>query len=110
MIRDLRKGRQQRVRKRVEGTDVRPRLSVFRSNKHIYAQIINDLKGVTLISQSDASEIGTKKDKAFNIGKKIAQKAIKKKISKVVFDRGGFLYHGRVEEVAKGAREGGLEF
>lgn len=110
MLRDLRKGRQQRVRKRVEGTDVRPRLSVFRSNKHIYAQIIDDLKGVTLVSESDVSENGTKKDKAFNIGKKIAQKAIKKKISKVVFDRGGFLYHGRVEEVAKGAREGGLEF
>ncbi len=110
MLRDLRKGRQKRVRKRVEGTDVRPRLSVFRSNKHIYAQIIDDLKGVTLVSQSDISENGTKKDKAYNIGKKLAQKAIKKKISKVVFDRGGFLYHGRLEQLARGAREGGLEF
>lgn len=110
MLRNSRKGRQKRIRKHLAGTNMRPRLSVFRSNKHIYVQIIDDLKGVTLVAVSDILENGTKKEKAYNIGKKLAQKAIKKKISKVVFDRGGFLYHGRVLEVAKGAREGGLEF
>lgn len=98
------------MNKRIFGTTDCPRLSVFRSNKHIYAQIVDDSKGVTLISESDIKISGTKKEKAYNIGKKLAQKALKKKISKIVFDRGGFLYHGRVEELAKGAREGGLKF
>lgn len=106
----LRKRRQYKIRKKIVGTITRPRLSVFRSNKHIYAQIVDDSKGVTLISESDAKISGTKKEKAYNIGKKLAQKALKKKIAQVVFDRGGFLYHGRVSEVAKGVREGGLKF
>ena len=99
-----------KVRKHLSGTKNRPRLAVFRSSSHIYAQIIDDSKSVTLVSASDVKEIGTKTEKAYNVGKKLAEKAIKKKISQVVFDRGGFLYHGRVSELAKGAREGGLKF
>lgn len=95
---------------RIKGTSSRPRLSVFRSSKHIYAQIIDDSAGITLLSESDSKESGTKKEKAYKIGKKLAQKTFKKKVSQVVFDRGGFLYHGRVKELAKGAREGGLKF
>lgn len=102
--------RHKKIRKKIMGTKESPRLAVFRSNKHIYAQIVDDSKGVTLIAESDVKISGTKKEKAYNVGKKLAQKALKKKISQVVFDRGGFLYHGRVEEVAKGAREGGLKF
>lgn len=107
---DSRKKRHIRVRKHIVGTTKRPRLAVFRSNTHIYAQIIDDSKGVTLLSESDVKVSGTKKEKAYNVGKILAQKASKKKITQVVFDRGGFLFHGRVSEVAKGAREGGLKF
>lgn len=110
MKQPLRKKRQFKIRQRVKGTSIRPRLSVFRSNKHIYVQIIDDTRHQTLISESDTKETGTKKEKAYNVGKKLAQKCAKKKINSIVFDRGGFLYHGRVEEVAKGAREGGLKF
>jgi large subunit ribosomal protein L18 len=106
-----RERRRVRVRGRVSGTAKRPRLSVFRSAKHIYAQIINDEKGTTLVSCSDMDvKEGTKTERAFKVGEKLAQSAKKKKIKKVVFDRGGYAYHGRVKAVAEGAREGGLEF
>lgn len=99
-----------KIRKHLSGTAVRPRLAVFRSNKYISAQIIDDTKGKTLVAYSDLKEKGTKVEKAFKVGKTLAEKALKLKIQKVVFDRGGFLYHGRVAELGKGAREGGLEF
>lgn len=102
--------RHKRARKYLAGTSQRPRLSVFRSNQHIYAQIIDDSLGKTLISASDTKETGTKREKAYKMGKRLAENAIKSKITVVVFDRGGFLYHGRIEEAAKGAREGGLKF
>lgn len=111
MISKLRIKRHGKIRKRVSGDAHHPRLSVYRSNKHVYAQIIDDSKGITLIALSDFNiKEGAKKSKAFEVGKKIAEKAIKNKINAVVFDRGGFLYHGRVAELAKGAREGGLKF
>ncbi len=104
--------RHRRVRSRVTGTDARPRLSVFRANKHIYAQLIDDALGKTLASAS--SKEVTKKDKkssvATEVGKLIATKAAAKNISAVVFDRGGFAYHGRIKALADGAREGGLKF
>lgn len=110
MKQNLRKKRQFKIRKRIKGTSIRPRLSVFRSNKHIHAQIIDDGKGETLISVSDVKISGTKKEKAYAVGKKLAQESLRKKVFTVVFDRGGFLYHGRVEELARGAREEGLKF
>ena len=102
--------RHKRIRKYLAGTAQNPRLAVFRSSKHIYAQIIDDQTGKTLSFASDNKETGTKLEKAYKTGKKLAEKATKSKITAVVFDRGGFLYHGRVEMLAKGAREGGLEF
>lgn len=99
-----------KIRKRVIGTTERPRLSVFRSDKHIFAQIIDDSKGITLVAVSDLGIKGTKMQVALIVGQKIAKEANSKKIKMVVFDRGGFLYHGRVEQLAKGAREGGLQF
>lgn len=108
--------RHNRIRKYLSGTAKTPRLAVFRSNKHIYAQIIDDEAGKTLVFASDAKETGTggakstKSERALRMGKQLAQKALKHKIASVVFDRGGFLYHGRVEMVAKGAREEGLKF
>lgn len=99
-----------RVRKHLMGTAKLPRLAVFRSSQHIYAQIIDDSLGKTLVVLSDIKETGTKKEKAYKVGKSLAEKAIKHKIVAVVFDRGGFLYQGRVAELAKGAREGGLKF
>lgn len=100
-----------KLRKKIIGTKNRPRLAIFRSNKHIFAQVIDDSLSKTLISASDA-KIGKlpKREKAYEVGRSIAQKALKNKIKSVVFDRGGFLYHGRISEFAKGAREGGLEF
>lgn len=102
-----------RIRKKVKGTPERPRLSVFRSNKSIYCQLIDDLKGQTLAAASthelDAAQ-GNKVDQSAAVGKLIAQKALSAGITKVVFDRGGFLYHGRVKALAEGAREGGLQF
>ena len=105
--------RHNRVRAKVKGTSDRPRLSVFRSNKGLYLQLIDDIKAVTLASaytKELKSSKAAKIDQAFELGKLIAKKASEKKISKVVFDRGSYKYHGRVESVAKGAREGGLEF
>ncbi|MDQ2087597.1 50S ribosomal protein L18 [Herbivorax sp. ANBcel31] len=106
-----------RVRKKVKGTPERPRLNVYRSLTNIYAQIIDDTKGNTLVSASslDSSIKGKykfsgNKEVAKEVGKLVAQKASKDGIKKVVFDRGGYLYHGRVKELAEGAREGGLEF
>ncbi|TNF46352.1 MAG: 50S ribosomal protein L18 [Bacteroidetes bacterium] len=104
-----------RVRKIVSGTADRPRLSVFRSNNEIYAQLIDDVKGVTLLNASSkAKEItgaeGTKTEKAAMVGKLVAEKALAAGISAVVFDRNGYLYHGRVKQLADAAREGGLKF
>lgn len=104
-----------RVRKRVVGSDQKPRLSVFRSNKQIYAQLINDDKGITLASASSrekdfAENKGTKTETAKEVGKRIAEKAKEAGIEIVVFDRNGYLYHGRVKSLAEGAREGGLKF
>ncbi len=110
MKKDLRVKRHYKIRKNVMGTAKRPRLSVFRSSQHIYAQIIDDSIRKTLVFTSDKETHGTKKEKAYLVGKKLAEKASKAKITSVVFDRGGFLYHGRVAEVARGAREGGLKF
>ena len=107
--------RHKRVRKLISGTPARPRLCVFRSLKNIYAQIIDDVNGVTLASAStlDAELKGSNggnKEAAHAVGKLVAAKAIEKGIKEVVFDRGGYIYHGRVAELAEGAREGGLEF
>lgn len=101
-----------RVRKKISGSPERPRLSVFRSNKAIYCQIIDDLKGHTLVAASswDDHVTGNKTEKAKAVGKIIAEKAKAAGIETVVFDRGGYLYHGRVKALAEGAREGGLQF
>ena len=105
--------RHMRVRAKISGTPERPRLSVFRSAKHIYAQVIDDEKGVTLVSAStldkDFEGFGGNVEAATQIGKKIAERALAKGITEVVFDRGGFVYHGRVKALAEGAREGGLK-
>ncbi len=106
-----------RVRKKIKGTPERPRLNVFRSLNHIYAQIIDDTNGNTLVAASTIDEslkgkikYGGNKEAAKEVGKLIAKKAIDKGIKLVVFDRGGYLYHGRVKELAEAAREAGLEF
>ena len=106
--------RHKRVRSKVSGTSERPRLSVFRSEKHIYCQIIDDTKGVTLCSASsvekDFEGLGSNKEAANKVGKMIAERALAKGITTVVYDRGGNIYHGRVQALAEGAREGGLQF
>ena len=106
--------RHKRVRGKISGTAERPRLAVYRSNAHISAQIIDDVAGVTLASAStyEASfeGIGSNKEAAKKVGKAIAEKALAKGIETVVFDRGGYIYHGRVSELAAGAREAGLKF
>lgn len=106
--------RKNRVRARIVGTKERPRLSVFRSNTHIYGQIIDDTKGKTLVAFSDLKvKKDAKKSKiqtAENVGEELAKKALSMKIKKVVFDRNGFRFHGRVKALADGARKGGLEF
>ena len=103
-----------RVRAKISGTALRPRLCVYRSNANISAQIIDDERGVTLVSASTLEAsfegIGSNKEAAKKVGLMIAQRAIDKGISEVVFDRGGYIYHGRVSELAAGAREGGLKF
>ena len=100
-----------RIRKSVNGTAERPRLSVFRSNKQIYAQIINDLTGQTLAAASSLGlEKMPKKEQAAKVGELAAKKALEAGITTVVFDRNGYLYHGRVKEVADAARNGGLKF
>ncbi len=106
--------RHRRVRGKISGTPQRPRLNVFRSTKHIYAQLIDDVNGVTLAAASslekDFEGTGGNKEAARKVGQLIAKKAAEKGITDVVFDRGGYLYHGRVMELAEGAREGGLKF
>lgn len=103
--------RHKRIRARVSGAAHIPRLSVFRSNRSMYAQLIDDEKGVTLVSAGDKGMKGkTKTERAKNAGLLLAQEAKKKQITKVVFDRGGFSYKGRVKALAEGAREGGLVF
>ncbi|MER3317955.1 50S ribosomal protein L18 [Flagellimonas lutimaris] len=103
-----------RIRKVSFGTEARPRLSVFRSNKEIYAQLIDDDKGVTLAAASsrdkDVDSKGSKSEIATNVGKAIAEKALKLGVEAVAFDRGGNLYHGRIKSLAEGAREAGLKF
>ena len=106
------KRRHKAIRKRVSGTTERPRLQVFRSLNHVYAQLIDDDAGKTILAESDLTDKGGKKktERAFAVGERIAKKAKEKKIQKVVFDRKGYLYHGRVKAVAEGARKGGLIF
>ena len=99
-----------RIRKKVNGTAARTRLSIFRSNKSIYCQVIDDLTGHTLASASSAGLTGTKQEQSIAVGKLIAERAKAAGIENVVFDRGGYLYHGRVKSLADGAREGGLQF
>lgn len=106
--------RHKRVRGKIQGTESRPRMNVFRSRSNIYAQIIDDVKGTTLVSASsvekDFKEYGGNKEAAKKVGQLIAKRALDKKIKDVVFDRGGYIFHGRVKELAEGAREGGLNF
>ncbi len=101
-----------RIRKKVKGTSVKPRLNVFRSNKHIYCQLIDDRKGVTIVgaSSKEVSNEGTRTDVAKRVGEKLAERALAMSINTSVFDRGGYLYHGRVKALADGAREKGLQF
>ena len=105
--------RHRRVRGKISGTAERPRLNVFRSSKHIYAQIIDDTTGTTLVAASSMDKYfngyGGNIEAANQVGKNIAKKALEKGISEVVYDRGGFVYHGRVQALAEGAREGGLK-
>lgn len=114
---DRNKARQKRhlrVRNKIAGTADCPRLNVFRSSKHIYAQIIDDNKGVTLVSASTLEKgfegTGSNKEAARKVGEMVGKRAVEKGIETVVFDRGGYLYHGRVQELAEGARESGLKF
>ena len=109
-----RRKRHKRVRSKITGTPERPRLNVFRSEKHIYAQVIDDSKGHTICSASsvekDFEGSGSNKEAARKVGKRIAERATAKGVETVVFDRGGYIYHGRVKELAEAAREGGLAF
>lgn len=112
---DRRNKIRKRIRQDITGTTGRPRLSVFRSNKEIYAQIIDDENGKTLVAASSrdkdvTSAEGDKKEQAALVGKALAEKALKAGIETISFDRGGYLYHGRVKSLAEGAREGGLKF
>lgn len=104
--------RHKKLRQKITGTKNCPRLSVFKSNKYIYAQLINDLTGEVLLSvtEKELTKRGKKSDNALELGKILAKKALPLKIKKVVFDRGGYKYHGRVKNLAIGAREGGLKF
>jgi large subunit ribosomal protein L18 len=106
--------RHKRVRGKIAGTPERPRLNVFRSAKHIYAQIVDDSRGATICSASSVEKDfgggGGNKDAAKRVGLKVAERARAKGVDAVVFDRGGYIYHGRVQQLAEGAREGGLQF
>ena len=106
--------RHSRVRGKISGTPERPRLAVYLSNAHISAQIIDDVNGVTLVAantyEKDFEGIGSNKEAARKVGNTLAERALAKGITAVVFDRGGYIYHGRVSELAEGAREGGLKF
>jgi large subunit ribosomal protein L18 len=111
--RSQRMKRHARVRGKISGTAERPRLSVFRSEKNIYAQIIDDVAGTTLVAASSVEKDfgpGSNKEAARKVGKTIAERALAKGIEEVLFDRGGYIYHGRIQELAEGAREGGLKF
>ena len=114
VARERRHRRHRRVRKKVRGTAARPRLAVFRSNKHVYAQLIDDLAGATLLSASTAEKgvtvSGANVEAATAVGKRLGERAKAAGITSAVFDRGGFRYHGRVAAVADGARDAGLEF
>jgi large subunit ribosomal protein L18 len=110
-----RKKRHARVRAKLSGTSARPRLNVFRSNKHIYAQLIDDMSGVTLASASTLDkeltlESTSNLEAAQKVGELVAKRAVEKGISSIVFDRGGYLYHGRIQALADAARENGLQF
>lgn len=111
---DLRERRRKRIRKKVLGTQERPRLSVFKSNRHIYAQIIDDTKGTTLVSASSMEEGFSDKNVSCEISKEIGlligKRAVEHGITKIVFDRGGYKYQGNIKMLADGAREGGLQF
>ena len=113
---EARMRRKVRIRKKVNGTPERPRLVVFRSNRSIYAQIVDDVNGKTIVSASslalaeDRASMKNNKEAAANVGKEVARLAKEQKIEQVVFDRNGFIYHGRVKALADGAREGGLKF
>ncbi len=112
---DGRERRKLRIRKKISGTTERPRLSVFRSAKHIYAQVIDDTTGKTLahvstLSKELGAHEGTKSDEAKKVGELLAKLCKAKNVTKVVFDRNGYLYHGRIVRLAEGAREGGLDF
>jgi large subunit ribosomal protein L18 len=113
-VKDLRRQKiRRRIRATISGTSTKPRLAVFRSNSGIYAQLIDDLAGKTLLAVSSVELKGdkaTKTEKSVKVGKLIAEKAIAAGLTSVVFDRGGYLYHGRVKALAEGAREGGLQF
>ena len=108
--------RKPRIRKKISGTEARPRLVVFRSNQHLYAQLVDDVNGVTLAASStqvlakEGEALKANKDSAAKVGKDIAAKALEKKIETVVFDRNGYIYHGKIKALADGAREGGLKF
>lgn len=105
--------RHKRIRANVSGTEQRPRLCVYRSLKNIYAQVIDDVNGKTLASASSVEKDfvgGGNKEDAEKVGKLVAERAVAKGITEVVFDRGGYVYHGRIESLAKGARDGGLKF
>ena len=106
--------RHTRIRGKISGTATRPRLSVFRSEQNIYAQIIDDVAGNTIVSASSVEKgfegSGSNKEGARKVGKALAERALQKGIEEVVFDRGGYIYHGRVQKLAEGAREGGLKF
>lgn len=105
--------RKPRIRKKISGTEARPRLVVFRSNQHLYAQLVDDVNGVTLAAASTqqlGGDLKANKDSASQVGKDIAAKALDKKIESVVFDRNGYIYHGKIKALADGAREGGLKF
>jgi large subunit ribosomal protein L18 len=111
---DRRNKIKKRIRKDITGTQSRPRLAVFRSNKEIYAQIVDDVEGKTLVAASsrdkDVTTDGNKIEKAALVGKTLAERALKAGIDTISFDRGGYLYHGRVKSLADGAREAGLKF
>jgi len=114
MQKTVKQTRQTRIRAKVKGVSTQPRLSVFRSNKYVYAQVIDDAAKKTVVGVTEkelsSKEKLTKSERAKELGKLIAKKALGKKIEKVVFDRGSYRYHGRVKAIADGAREGGLKF
>jgi len=108
--------RKPRIRKKISGTEARPRLVVYRSNHHLYAQLVDDVNGVTLAASStqvlakDGETLKANRESAAKVGKDIATKALEKKIESVVFDRNGYIYHGKIKALADGAREAGLKF